>query len=109
MIVFHSAYDQIISSISAEMIDQNKKFRIMIFVLKKLTLKITLKSDISNNSNIQILHITNIDIDDCMIFNIYNEKNQLSTSNKYTIDQSLIKIELSTNSIICGNFNAYRA
>ena len=69
------AYDQIMSDISAEMIDQNKKFKIMIFVLKKSTLKITFKSDISNDSNFQILHITDIDIDDCMIINIYNEKN----------------------------------
>ena len=63
------------SDISAEMIDQNKKFKIMIFVSKKSTLKITFKSDISNDSNFQILHITNIDIDDCIIINIYNEKN----------------------------------
>ena len=97
------------SDISAKMIDQNKKFKIMIFVLKKSTLKITFKSDISNDSNVQILHITNIDIDDCMIINIYNEKNQLSTSNEYTIERSLTKIQLSTNSIIYDNFNAYYA
>ena len=74
VIIFHFAYDRIMSSTSAEMIDQNKKFKIMIFVLKKSTLKITFKFDISNDSNIQILYITNIDIDDCMIINIYNEK-----------------------------------
>ena len=96
-------------NISAEMIDQNKKFKIMIFVLKKSTLKITFRSDISNDSNIQILHITNIDIDDCIIINLYNEKNQLLTSNEYTIERSLTKIELSTNSIICGDFNAHHA
>ena len=94
-------------NISAEMIDQNKIFRVMTFVSKKSTLKITFKSDISNDSDFQILHITNIDIDDCMIINIYNEKNQLSTSNKYTIERVLTKIELLTNSIICDNFNAY--
>ena len=94
---------------SAEMIEQNKKFKTMIFVLKKSTLKITLKPDISNDSDVQILHITNIDIDDCMIINIYNEKNQLSTSNEYTVERSLTKIELSANSIICGDFNAHHA
>ena len=97
------------SSTSAEMIDQNKKFRTIIFVLKKSTLKITFKSDISNDSNVQVLHITDIDIDDCIIINIYNEKNQLSTSNEYTIERSLTKIELSANSIICGDFNAHHA
>ena len=97
------------SDISAEMIDQNKKFKIMIFVLKKSTLKITFKSDISNDSNFQILHITDIDIDDCMIINIYNEKNQLSTSNEYIIERVLTKIKLSANSIICDDFNAYYA
>ena len=97
------------SSISAEMIDQNKKFRIMTFVSKKLTLKITFKFDISNDSDFQILHITNIDIDDCMIINIYNEKNQLSTSNEYTIERILTKIKLSANLIICDDFNAHHA
>ena len=94
---------------STEMIDQNKKFKIMIFISKKSTLKITSRSDISNDSNVQILHITDIDIDDCMIINIYNEKNQLLTSNEYTIERSLTKIELSANSIICDDFNAHHA
>ena len=71
IIIFHFAYDRIMSDISAEMIDQNKKFKIMIFVLKKSTLKITFKSDISNDSNVQILHITDIDINDCMIINFF--------------------------------------
>ena len=74
IIIFYFVYDRIMSSISAEIIDQNKRFKIIIFVSKKLTLKITFKFDISNDSDFQILHITNIDIDDCMIINIYNEK-----------------------------------
>ena len=97
------------SDISTEMIDQNKKFRIMIFVSKKSILKITFKFDILNDSDFQILHITNIDIDNCMIINIYNEKNQFSTSNEYIIERILTKIELSTNSIICDDFNAHHA
>ena len=52
IIIFHFAYDRIMSNNSAEMIDQNKKLKIMIFVLKKLTLKITFKFDISNDSNV---------------------------------------------------------
>ena len=110
IIIFHFVYDQIMSDRSVKMIDQNKKFKIMTFVLKKSTLKITFRSNITNDSNIQILHITDIDIENCMIYNIYNEKNQLSsTSNEYTVDRSLIKIELSSNSIICGDFNAHHA
>ena len=96
-------------SISAEMIDQNKKPRTMTFVSKKSTLKITPRPDISNDSDLQVLHITGIDIDDCMIINIYNEKNQLSASNEFTIERVLTKIELSKNSIICGDFNAHHA
>ena len=95
--------------ISAEMIEQKKKSKTMTFVLKKSTLKITSRPDISNDSDVQVLHITDIDIDDCMIINIYNEKNQLSTSNKYTVERSLTKIESSANSIICGDFNAHYA
>ena len=109
IIIFHSAYNRITFNTSAEMIDQNKKFKIMIFVLKKSTLKITFRSDISNDSDIQILHITNIDIDDCIIINLYNEKNQFLTSNEYTIERLLTKIELLTNSIICDDFNAHHA
>ena len=63
IIIFYFAYDRIMSSISTEMIDQNEKFKIIIFVLKKSTLKITSKSDILNDSDFQILHITDIDID----------------------------------------------
>ena len=55
------------------------------------------------------MHIINIDIDDCMIINIYNEKNQLSISNKYTIKRTLTEIKLLTNSIICNDFNAHHA
>ena len=44
-----------------------------------------------------------------MIINIYNEKNQLSITNKYIIERSLTKIELSANLIICDDFNAYHA
>ena len=52
IIIFHFAYDQIMSNISAEMIDQNKEFRIMTFILKKSALKIRFKSDISNDSDL---------------------------------------------------------
>ena len=52
IIIFHFAYDRIMSDISAEMIDQNKKFKIMTFVLKKSTLKITFRPDISNDSDV---------------------------------------------------------
>ena len=50
--ISHPAYDQIMSSISAEMIDQNKKPRTMTFVSKKSALKITPRSDISNDSDL---------------------------------------------------------
>ena len=109
IIIFHFAYDRIMSDTTAAMIDQNKKSKTMTFVLKKSALKITPRPDISNDSDVQVLHITDIDIDDCMIINIYNEKNQLSTSNEYTIDRALTKVELSTNSIICDSFNAHYA
>ena len=110
IIIFYFAYDRIMSDKSVEIIDQNKKFKIMTFVLKKSTLKITFRFDIINDFNIQILHITDIDIENCMIYNIFNEKNQLSsTSNEYTVDRSLTKIELSSNSIICDDFNAHHA
>ena len=108
--ISHLAYDRIMPDRSAEMIDQNKKPRTMTFVLKKSALKITPRPDITNDPDIQVLHITGIDIEDCMIYNIYNEKNQLSsTSNEYTVDRSLIKVELLSNSIICGDFNAHHA
>ena len=52
IIIFYFAYDQIMSDKSVEMIDQNKKFKIMTFVLKKSALKITFKFNITNDLNI---------------------------------------------------------
>ena len=39
IIIFHFAYDWIMSDISAEMIDQNKKSKIMIFCFKKIDIE----------------------------------------------------------------------
>ena len=52
IIIFYFVYDRIMSNKSVDMIDQNKKLRIMTFILKKSTLKITLRSNITNDSNI---------------------------------------------------------
>ena len=49
IIIFYFVYDRIMSDTLAEMIDQNKKFKIMTFVLKKSILKITFRFDILNN------------------------------------------------------------
>ena len=55
--------------------EKNVKARIMTFISKKTNLNCISKYDISNDSNIQILEIRS-NIEDFMIFNVYNEKSQ---------------------------------
>jgi hypothetical protein len=51
-------------------------------------------------------HIKDI-IEDFTMFNVYNEKNQKSSSNEYTIERKLRTIDLTKNNIICDDFNAH--
>ena len=101
--ISHPSYTCIMPAIGQ--LDKHKP-RVLSFVSKSFKLNITPRLDISSNTDIQVLHISN-SIDDLLILNVYNERSQKSNSNEYTIERKLISIDLIENSIICGDFNAH--
>ncbi len=79
----------------------------MTFVLKVFQFSVTFRSDLCLNTNIQILNISETNIENLTILNVYNEKSQKSNSDEYTIEKKLTLIELIKNSIICNDFNVH--
>ena len=67
----------------------------------------TPRTDLIDNSDMQIIEIRIDEVRKVQIFNIYNEKSQ-SDRETYTIDRLLIQLQpKSTNQfLICGDFNA---
>ena len=102
--ISHSAYTKILSELKN---DETHKQRVIIFVSKKCEFVVTSRSDLMSDTDIQILNISNIDLENLTIINVYNEKNQKTDSNEYTIERSLSSINLTENSIICEDFNAH--
>ncbi len=64
------------------------KQRIMTFVFKSFKFSITSRSNLYSNTNIQILNISETNIEDFTILNVYNEKNKKSNSDEYTIERN---------------------
>ncbi len=87
--------------------DENHKQRVITFVSKSFRYSVTPRSDLCADIDIQILNISGTNIENFSIINVYNEKCQKQNSNEYTIERKLTSIELSRNSIICGDFNAH--
>ena len=79
----------------------------MTFISKNSNTSCTSKYDISNDSNIQILNISS-NVENFMIFNIYNEKNQ-KEDQEYTIERKLIFLNIFEKAIICEDFNAHHS
>ena len=83
--------------------------RVAIFVTKcNPKLQCTPRTDLIDDSDMQIIEIRIDEVRKVQIFNIYNEKSQ-NDRETYTIDRLLIKYQpTSTNQfIICGDFNAH--
>ena len=83
--------------------------RVAIFVTKcNPKLQCTPRTDLIDDSDMQIIEITIDEVRKVQIFNIYNEKSQ-NDRETYTIDRLLIKYQpTSTNQfIICGDFDAH--
>ena len=85
----------------------NFKARTMTFISKSSNVNCTSRYDISNDSDIQILDISS-NIENFMIFNVYNEKNQ-GENQEYTVERKLISLDISEKAIICENFNAHNS
>ena len=77
----------------------------MTFISKSLNINCTSRCDISKGSSIQMLNIAS-NIENLMVFNIYNEKNQ-EENQKYMIKRKLIRLDISEKVIICEDFYAH--
>ena len=84
---------------------ENVKARTMTFISKNANLNCTSKYNVSNDSHIQVLKIAS-NIENFMIFNIYNEKSQ-DKNQEYTIERKLTSIDIFEKAIICEDFNAH--
>ena len=80
-------------------------YAITLFILKHANLNCTPRYGISNDSNIQVLDILS-NIENFIIFNIYNEKSQ-DENRECTIERKLTWINISEKAIICEDFNTH--
>jgi hypothetical protein len=103
IIISHSTFNKILSEQK-----EIHKQRIMTFVLKSFKFSVTSCSNLCSNTNVQILNISETNIENFTILNVYNEKNQKSNSDEYIIERKLKTINLTKNSLICDDFNAHR-
>ena len=85
--------------------------RVAIFVTKcNPKLQCTPRTDLINDTDLQIIEITIDEVRKVQIFNLYNEKS-LNDRETYTIDRLLVKYQpISTDQfVICGDFNAHHS
>ena len=85
----------------------NFKARTMAFISKNSNINCTPRYDISNDLDIQVLDILS-NVENFMIFNIYNEKNQ-EDDQEYTIERKSILLDIFEKAIICEDFNAHHS
>jgi len=82
----------------------------MAFISKaRQNLVCTPRSDISKNSDLQVLSISANGISSILLLNIYNEKSQQDNNDQWTIDRCLTAIQLPSKAVICEDFNAHHA
>ena len=83
--------------------------RVIAFINKNSAEHVTIISrpDIYQDFDIQVLDVFRDDLLNIRLFNVYNERQVDGENNEYTIERILLKIELPTRSIICGDFNAH--
>ena len=81
------------------------KIRVLTFIKKNIpvNITITLRLDIINDLDVQILSISGINLKEVLLFNIYNERN---IDNIWTINR-LTRIQLPKRAIISGDLNYY--
>ena len=104
--VSHPAYYCILPNSS-----NNIRPRVAIYIRKLANLTYCQRTDLTSDSDIIILDISGSNIESFQIINIYNEKSldcQLN-STSYTVERSLQSIQLSTETLIVGDFNAHHS
>ena len=60
-----------------------------------------------NDVDILVLSISDSDLFQSLLLNVYNEKSQKDNSNEYTVKRKLIQLQLSARAIVCEDFNAH--
>ena len=103
--VFYSVYHCILSTYS-----YNIKSRVAIFAKKLSNYKFCHRTDLTADSDIIIIDVSDSNIKIFQIINIYNEKNLDTESNiSYTVKRSLQYIDLTMKTLIVENFNAHHS
>ena len=97
MTISHSSFQSIISKIS------KTRLRVVTYIAKhSLELQCTDRTDLINNSDLQILSISNNNIKETYLINVYNKKKQENNQeiNQYTVNRVLTDLNLSNKAII---------
>ena len=103
--VFHSVYHCILPTYS-----HNIRSRVAIFARKLSNYKFCHKTDLTADFDIIIIDVSDSNIKNFQIINIYNEKNLDTESDiSYTAERSLQYIDLTMKTLVIENFNAYHS
>ena len=82
--------------------------RVAIFARKLVNYQFCYRTDLTSDSDMIIIDVSDEDIETFQVINIYNEKSLDSEAdNSYTVKRSLQNIQLSYKTLIVGDFNAY--
>ena len=72
---------------------ENKRARVAIFISKNATqLVCTSRPDMINDVDILALSISDSDLPQTLLLNVYNEKSQKDNSNEYTVERKLTQL-----------------
>jgi ribonuclease HI len=99
--ISHAAYYCILPNSS------NTRPRVAIFARKQSKFTFCHRTDLTTDSDIIIIDVSEPDIETFQIINIYNEKALDSESNQYTVERSLQHISLTKETLIAGDFNSH--
>ena len=103
--ISHSSFTSLLSPSNLDI-----RPRTMAFISKiRQNLVCTPRSDISKNSDLQVLSISANGISSILVLNIYNEKLQQDNNDQWIIDRGLTAIQLPSRAVICEDFNAHHA
>jgi endonuclease/exonuclease/phosphatase (EEP) superfamily protein YafD len=106
--ISHPTYDCILPNIV-----NNIRPRVAIYAKKQSVYKFCQRTDLTADSDIIIIDVSDQNIESFQIINIYNEKSldsdSDSSSNSYTVERSLQNIQLSKETLVAGDFNAHHS
>jgi hypothetical protein len=110
--ISHNAYYCILPECSS-----SKRPRVAIYTRKNSSYQYCVRRDLTSDSDILILDVSGLNINTFQLINIYNQKDQSNdeelnssnsnSSNSYTFERSMKNIQLSSETLILGDFNAH--